>query len=88
MYPMKSNDEVLKSLKFFPANVGKAQRLVSDGALEFKSRGFSDVCRKIGLPQEFSGKWHFALKMDSLRRISIYKARLVARDSSQVPGLD
>ncbi len=54
MYQIHSNNEVLERLEIFRADVGKPQKLVSDGALEFKSRGFSDVCRKNGIRQDFS----------------------------------
>ena len=57
MYPMRSKDEVLGKLELFLADVGKPQTLVSDGALEFKSRGFSDKCRKNGIRQEFSAPY-------------------------------
>ncbi len=38
--------------------------------------------------QPITGKWYFALTIDSQRRISKYKARFVARGFSQAPLLD
>ncbi len=57
MYPMKSRDEVLENLELFLADVGKPQTLVLDGALEFKPRGFSDMCRRNGVQQTFSAPY-------------------------------
>ncbi len=38
-YPMTSKDEVLEKFDLFLADVGKPQKLLSDGALEFEFRG-------------------------------------------------
>ncbi len=56
MYPLGSEHEVLEKLELFLADVGKPQTLVLDGALEFKSRGFSCVQKE----------WHSALVLGAL----------------------
>ena len=55
VYPMKSNDEVTAKLQQFIIDVGRPGTLVSDGALEFKSKQFSDFN---GIKQEFSDLSH------------------------------
>ena len=57
MYPMRTRDEVLEKLKLFIADVGSPGTLVSDGAQEYKSRGFNEVCRKNGIRQEYSATY-------------------------------
>ena len=42
VYPMKSKDEVTAKLQRFIIDVGRPGTLVSDGALEFKSKQFND----------------------------------------------
>ena len=54
MYPMKSKDEVLEKLKLYLAVMSKPLTLISEGALEFKSRGSSDLWRKNGIPPKFT----------------------------------
>ena len=54
VYPMKSKDEVTTKLQRFIIDVGRPGTLVSDGALEFKSKQFSDLCTSNGIKQEFS----------------------------------
>ena len=46
---MKSKDEITAKLQRFI--------MVSDGALEFKSKQFSDLCRSNGIKQEFSAPY-------------------------------
>ena len=50
---MKSTDEVTTKLQRFIIDVGRPDNLVSDGALEFKSKQFSDLCTSNGIKQEF-----------------------------------
>ena len=51
---MKTKDEVTAKLQRFIIDVGRPGTLVSDGALEFKSKQFSDLCTSNGIKQEFS----------------------------------
>ena len=57
VYPMKSKDEVAAKLQEFIINVGKPSVLVSDGALEFKSKLFRGLCTSNGIKQEFSAPY-------------------------------
>ena len=57
VYPMKSKDEVTAKLQRFIIDVGRPGTLVSDGALEFKSKQFSDLCTSNGIKQEFSAPY-------------------------------
>lgn len=57
VYPMRSREEVPEKLEQFFADVGTPKTLVSDGALEYKSKLFSDLCRKNGVRQEFSAPY-------------------------------
>ena len=57
VYPMKSKDEVMTKLQQFIVDVGKPKVLGSDGALEFRSKQFKDVCRNNGIRQEFSAPY-------------------------------
>ena len=52
MYPMRTRDEVIEKLELFIADVGSPGTLVSDGAQEYNSQGFNEVCRMIGIRQE------------------------------------
>ena len=54
VYPLKSKDEVTAKLQRFIIDVGWPGTLVSEGALEFKSKQFSDLCTSNGIKQEFS----------------------------------
>ena len=54
---MKSKDEVTTKLQRFIIDVGRPGTLVSDGALEFKSKQFSDLCTSNGIKQEFSAPY-------------------------------
>ena len=54
---MKSKDEVTAKLQRFIIDVGRPGTLVSDGALEFKSKQFSDLCTSNGIKQEFSAPY-------------------------------
>ena len=54
MYPMRARDEVFEKLELYIADVGSSGTLVSDGAQEYKSWGFNEVCRKNGIRQEYS----------------------------------
>ena len=47
-------NEVTAKLQRFIIDVGRPGTLVSDGALGFKSKQFSDVCTSSGIKQEFS----------------------------------
>ena len=57
MYPMRTRDDVIEKLELFIADVGSSGTLVSDGAQEYKSRGFNEVCRKNGIRQEYSAPY-------------------------------
>ena len=57
MYPMRTRNEVIEKLELFIADVGSPGTLVSDGAQEYKSRGFNEVCRKNGIRQEYSAPY-------------------------------
>ena len=57
MYSMRTGDEVIEKVKLFIAGVGSPGTLVSDGAKEYKSRGFNEVCRKNGTRQEYSAPY-------------------------------
>ena len=57
VYPMKSKDEVTAKLQRFIIDVGRPGTLVSDEALEFKSKQFSDLCTSNGIKQEFSAPY-------------------------------
>ena len=57
IYQTRSKDEALEKLELFLADVGKPRTLVSDGAPEFKSRGFKDLCRNNGIRQKFSAPY-------------------------------
>ena len=57
MYPMRTRDEVIEKLELFIADVGSPGTLVSDGAQEYKPRGFNEVCRKNGIRQEYSAPY-------------------------------
>ena len=57
MYPMKTRDEVLHWTQRFFCDVGKPRTLVSDGALEFKSKDFRKLCAENGTRQEFSAPY-------------------------------
>ena len=57
VYPMKSKDEVTTKLQRFIIDVGRPGTLVSDGALEFKLKQFSDLCTSNGIKQEFSAPY-------------------------------
>ena len=54
MYPMRTRVEVIEKLELFIADVGSPRTLVSDGAQEYKSRGFNEVSGKNGIRQEYS----------------------------------
>ena len=54
---MKSKDEVTEKLQRFIIDVGRPATFVSDGALEFKSKQFSDLCTSNGIKQEFSAPY-------------------------------
>ena len=54
---MKSKDEVTAKLQRFIIDVGRPGTLVSDGALEFKSKQFSDSCTSNGIKQEVSAPY-------------------------------
>ena len=58
VYPMKSKNEVTAKLQRFIIDVGRPGTLVSDGALEFKSKQFGDLCTSNGIKQEFSAPTH------------------------------
>ena len=51
---MKSKDEDTAKLQRFIIEVGRPGTLVSDGALELKSKQFNDLCTTNGIKQEFS----------------------------------
>ena len=51
---MKSKDEVAAQLQQFIIDVGRPGTLISDGALECKSKHFSDLFTSNGIKQEFS----------------------------------
>ena len=53
----ESKDEVNAKLQRFIIDVGTHSTLVSDGALEFKSKQFSDLCTSNGIKQEFSAPY-------------------------------
>ena len=57
VYPMKSKDEVTTKLQRFIIDVGRPGTLVSDRALEFKTKQFSDLCTSNGIKQEFSAPY-------------------------------
>ena len=57
VYPMKSKADVTAKLQRFIIDVGRHGTLVSDGALEFKSKQFSDLCTSNGIKQEFSAPY-------------------------------
>ena len=57
MYPSWTRDEVIEKLELFIADEGSPGTLVSDGAQEYKSRGFNEVCRKNGIRQEYSAPY-------------------------------
>ena len=57
VYPMKSKNEVTAKLQRFIIDVGRPVTFVSDGALEFKSKQFSDLCTSNGIKQEFSAPY-------------------------------
>ena len=57
MYQMRTRDEVNEKLEHFIADVGSPGTLVSDGAQEYKSRDFNEVCRKNGIRQEYSAPY-------------------------------
>ena len=52
--PNDSKHEVTAKLQRFIIDVGRPGTLVSDGALEFKSKHLSDLCTSNGIKQEFS----------------------------------
>ena len=54
---MKTKDEVTAKLQRFIIDVGRPGTLVSNGALEFKSKQFSDLCTSNGIKQEFSAPY-------------------------------
>ena len=57
VYPMKTKDEVVSKLQQYIIDVGTPRTLVSDGALEFKSKQFNDVCRTSGIKQQYSAPY-------------------------------
>ena len=57
MYPMRTRDKVIEKLEQFITDVGSPETLVSDRAQEYKSRGFSEVCRKNGIRKEYSAPY-------------------------------
>ena len=57
VYPKKSKDDVTAKLQRFIIDVGGHGTLVSDGALEFKSKQFSDLCTSNSIKQEFSAPY-------------------------------
>ena len=54
---MRTRDEVIEKLELFIADVGSPGTLVSDGAQEYKSRVFNEVCRENGIRQEYSAPY-------------------------------
>ena len=54
---MRTQDEVIRKLAHFNAEVGSPGTLVSDAAQEYKSRGFNEVCRKNSNQQEYSAPY-------------------------------
>ena len=57
VYLMTSKDEVTAKLQRFIIDVGRRGTLLSDGALEFKSKQFNDFCTSNGIKQEFSAPY-------------------------------
>ena len=57
VYSMKSKNEVTAKLKRFIIDVRRPGTFDSDGALEFKSKHFSDLCTSNGIKQEFSAHY-------------------------------
>ena len=57
VYPMKTKDEVVSKLQQYIIDVGTPRTLVSDGALEFKSKQFNGVCRTSGIKQQYSAPY-------------------------------
>ena len=51
---MRTRVEVNEKLELYIADVVSPGTLVSDGVQEYKSRGFNYLCRKNGIPQEYS----------------------------------
>ena len=54
---MKSKNEFTAKLKRFIIDVRRPGTLDSDGALEFKSKHFSDLCTSNGIKREFSAPY-------------------------------
>ena len=54
---MKTKDEAVSKLQQYIIDVGTPRTLVSDGALEFKSKQFNDVCRTSGIKQQYSAPY-------------------------------
>ena len=57
MYPMRTRDQVIERLELFIADVCSPGTLVSDGAQEYKTRGFNELCRKNGIRHEYSAPY-------------------------------
>ena len=57
VYPMESKNEVTTKSQRFIIDIGRPGTLVSDEALDFKSKQFSDLCTSNGIKQEFSAPY-------------------------------
>ena len=83
---MRTRDEVIEKLQLFIVDVGSPGTLVSDGAQEYNTQSFNEVCRKNGIRQEYSAPPYTPQENGKIERVWGTVTRM-ARSMLETAGL-